>query len=162
MKIGVISDTHGFLDGRVYHIFDGVQHILHAGDVQDDLILDELQEIAPVNAVSGNVDYMINTRRPLSWTGELFGLRIAMTHGHMLDPRDYNKSAANLFAEFNPHIIIHGHSHIAKNEEYNGIRILNPGAACKPRFSHIASVAIITVNPDKTFLIEFQELPRVQ
>ena len=56
LRIGVISDTHGFLDPRVAKIFDGVEHILHAGDIGDPVIELELKFIAPVTVVQGNVD----------------------------------------------------------------------------------------------------------
>ena len=161
MRLGIISDTHGFLDSRVYHLFDGVTHILHAGDVGDDLILDELQEIAETIAVSGNVDGSPTARRLQKWSGTLFGLRICMTHGHLLDPRDYNGSALKLFKDENPQLIIHGHTHIGKNETRDGIVYLNPGAACKPRFRDVASVAIVEITPAGRFHVEFRELPRV-
>ena len=53
MRIGVISDTHNYLDPKVHKLFEGVEHILHAGDIGLPSILLELQEIAPVTAVSG-------------------------------------------------------------------------------------------------------------
>ena len=56
MKIGVISDTHGFLDPKIFELFAGVEHILHAGDIGFASIILELQEIAPVTAVYGNTD----------------------------------------------------------------------------------------------------------
>jgi len=160
MRIGVISDTHGYLDGFVFHAFDGVQQILHAGDVGEDRILDELEEIAPVIAVSGNVDYGVSARRPLRWCGELFGVKICMTHGHLLNPRDYNDSALEFFAGEDPQIVIHGHSHIARHDVDSGVHFLNPGAACRPRFRDVPSVAVIEVRPDKSFEITFQEIPR--
>ena len=56
MKIGVISDTHGYLDPRVESLFQGVDHILHAGDIGYASIILELEFIAPVTAVNGNND----------------------------------------------------------------------------------------------------------
>lgn len=160
MRIGVISDTHGYLDGYIFHIFDGVQQILHAGDVGEDRILDELEEIAPVHAVSGNVDYGVSKRRPLKWCGEIGGVKICMTHGHLLDAAKYNQSAVEFFKGENPQIIIHGHSHIGKHEKEDGVTILNPGAAGRPRFRDVPSVAIIDIHPDKSFEITFTEIPR--
>lgn len=160
MRIGVISDTHGYLDGYVFHAFAEVQVILHAGDVGEDRILDELEEIAPVRAVSGNVDFGQTARRPLTWSGELGGVKICMTHGHLLDARHYNSSALEFFAGQNPQIVIHGHSHIAKHETENGISFLNPGAACRPRFNEVPSLAIIEIAPDHRWEITFIEIPR--
>ena len=56
MKIGVISDTHNFLDPKIAELFSGVGHILHAGDIGNTSIISELEEIAPVTAVYGNTD----------------------------------------------------------------------------------------------------------
>src|SRR5215471_948995 len=56
MRLGIVSDTHGLLDSRVLEIFEGVDRILHAGDVGDERILVELEAVAPVIAVAGNVD----------------------------------------------------------------------------------------------------------
>lgn len=159
MRIGVISDTHGYLDGYVFHAFDGVQQILHAGDVGEDRILDELEEIAPVHAVCGNVDFP-TPRLPMKWCGELGGLKICMTHGHLLDPARYNQSAIDFFQGENPQIIIHGHSHIAKHEKLNGVSILNPGAADRPRFRDVPSAAIIEARPGQPYEITFIEIPR--
>lgn len=159
MRIGVISDTHGYLDGFVFHAFADVQHILHAGDVGEDRILDELEEIAPVNAVSGNVDYGVTARRPMKWCGDLGGVRICMTHGHLLDPGKYNSSALEFFEGEKPQIVIHGHSHIAKHEREAGVSFLNPGAACRPRFRDVPSVAVIEVRLDGSFEITFTEIP---
>ncbi len=160
MRIGVISDTHGYLDGYIFHAFDGVSQILHAGDVGEDRILDELEEIAPVSAVSGNVDYGVNKRRPQKWCGDLAGVKICMTHGHLLDPSRYNVSALEFFQDEDPQIVIHGHSHVAKNETEGGVVFLNPGAAGRPRFRDVPSVAVIEVRPDKSFEILFMEIPR--
>ena len=56
MKVGVISDTHGWLDPKVFELFTGVSHILHAGDIGPDALIAELETIAPVTAVIGNTD----------------------------------------------------------------------------------------------------------
>jgi putative phosphoesterase len=158
MRIGLISDTHGFLHGKVFDLFADTQYILHAGDIGDDRILDELETIAPVFAVSGNVDGAPTTRRPLTYTGELAGVRIAMTHGHLLDPRDYNESATEMFRDYKPRIIIHGHSHRARNDMHEDINIINPGAACKPRFRDVPSVAILEIEPRGTWFVQFHEI----
>jgi uncharacterized protein len=158
MKIGVISDTHGYLNPRVFHLFEGVSRILHAGDVGADYILDDLAAIAPVNAVSGNVDGIPTARRPQKFSAEFGGLRICMTHGHLLDASDYDGSALAMFSSENPRIIIHGHPHVAREEVRDGVTFLNPGAACKPRFRDVASVAIIHIKSPDNFLCEILRL----
>jgi putative phosphoesterase len=159
LTIGVISDTHGVLASPIFDIFANVDHILHAGDVQELRILDELEEIAPVNAVCGNVDFGPTQRLPEKWCGTFAGVKICMTHGHLLDPSRYNESAVKMFAGENPAIIIHGHSHKAKHETLGKTSILNPGAACRPRFRDTPSVAMIFIKPGANFHIEFREIP---
>jgi len=161
MRIGLISDTHGYLNPRVYHHFEGVQRILHAGDVGSDTILLDLEEIAPVSAVSGNVDGPPTKRCPLKFCETIAGIRICMTHGHLLDPRDYNGSALRFFEGESPRIVIHGHSHKGKCETENGVTFINPGAACRPRFRDVASVAILEVEPRGTFFVRFIQLEPV-
>jgi predicted phosphodiesterase len=56
VRIGVISDNHGYLDPAILEIFSTVRHIIHAGDIMDPAILDALGSLAPVTAVSGNLD----------------------------------------------------------------------------------------------------------
>ena len=74
MRIGVISDTHGLLRPEVFDVFARVDHILHAGDVGPEGILDELEAIAPVTAVYGNTDgWALRSRLPQVATIELDG-----------------------------------------------------------------------------------------
>jgi putative phosphoesterase len=158
MLVGLISDTHGTLNPAVYHHFDGMDLILHAGDVGDDRILDDLEPIAPLKAVTGNVDGSPTVRRPLTQRITAGPITICMTHGHHLDPADYNGSALELFAADNPQVIVHGHSHIAKNEQFRGVAIVNPGAACKARFGTKPSIAILEVELDGRFHVRFISL----
>ena len=82
MKIGVISDTHGFLDPRVFELFTGVSHILHAGDIGPDALIAELETIAPVTAVIGNTDS--SSLFQLTETATLAGRKF-LVH-HIVDP----------------------------------------------------------------------------
>lgn len=145
-RIGVISDTHGRLDPMVFDLFSGVNLILHAGDVGDDNLLVELEAIAPVQAVSGNVDGPPHPRRrPLERRLETPAGRIAMTHGHLTAaPSTDLARMANYFAEFKPDIIVYGHSHIARLDFSGHTRIFNPGSAGAPRFGRPPSVGMIT------------------
>src|SRR5687768_2476727 len=88
MKIGVISDTHGFLDPTIPKLFEGVDHILHGGDVGSPMVLLELENIAPVTAVLGNVD----TGMPLKLTEVVeLGRRKFLLH-HIVEPRNLGDS----------------------------------------------------------------------
>lgn len=149
-RIGVISDTHGVLYPEVFKVLAGVDLIVHAGDVGGEEILTELEAIAPVKAVSGNVDWEPDPRRrPLYQTIETPVGRLAMTHGHLPQaPSTDLNMMKDFFSDFDPHVIIYGHSHIAKLEEIGGVKVFNPGSAGPPRFGRKPSVGLMTEAPD--------------
>lgn len=158
MRIGIISDTHGYLAGKVFDLFCDVQYILHAGDIGDDRVLTELETLAPVFAVSGNMDGTPTKHRPITFSRELGGIRICMTHGHLLNPGCYSESAIRMFSDEEPRVIVHGHSHRAKHETLGEVSIINPGAACRPRFQEIPSVAVLEIAPNGELVFKFHRL----
>ena len=80
IRIGVISDTHGYLDPLVLSVFAGVDHIIHAGDVMDPATLAALEGIAAVTAVAGNMDAGKLGRLPREVAGEVAGVRFVVGH----------------------------------------------------------------------------------
>lgn len=139
MKIGVISDTHGFLDPRVETIFAGVNHILHAGDIGFASIILELQFIAPVTAVLGNTDSDVHF--PLTQTVEL-AQRKFLVH-HIVNPRVPQETLVTRIAKDKPAAVVFGHTHKKFAETVNGVFFFNPGYAGKPKFGVERSVAIL-------------------
>ncbi len=137
-SIGVISDTHGLLRAEALRELQGVDLIIHAGDVGDPDILDALGEIAPVRAVRGNTDLADWARSlPLTDAVEWGGLTFYVLHdlGELgLDP------AASGFRG-----VISGHTHRPSLSEDNGVLFLNPGSAGPRRFNLPATVARIEV-----------------
>lgn len=148
-RIGVISDTHGFLSPQVFEIFAGVDLILHSGDVENDDILAELETIAPVQAVGGNVDYPPNPKmRPDERVVVTPIGKIAMTHGHLENaPTTDREQMVKHFAAHEPIAVIYGHTHKAKLELINGVSVFNPGAAGRPRLGASPSVGMIVTKP---------------
>ena len=142
MRIGVISDTHGYLDPRAAIALQGVTRILHAGDIGSAAIVEALEAIAPVTAIHGNVDAgtPLARRFPATQRLVLEGVRIYITH---IGGRPA-KLASALPAP-RPDVYIFGHSHIALLETVNGVLFLNPGAAGRPRFGGGLSVALLDV-----------------
>jgi putative phosphoesterase len=140
MRIGILSDTHGRLHPQIYDLFAQVDVILHAGDVEDLMILEELKDFGEVHAVGGNCDSP-TPDLPETWTGVLGGLRIAMTHGHLVSHRGHLEDGlVAQFRGFRPDLIVHGHTHQARLIRHStGVQILNPGAACPPRFGSTES-----------------------
>lgn len=145
MKIGVISDTHGFLDPRVEKIFAGVNHILHAGDIGYASIILELQFVAPVTAVLGNTDSDIGFR--LTETVEIAQKKF-LVH-HIVSPRDLSETVATRITKDHPDVVVFGHTHKKFAEVMNGVLFFNPGYAGKPKFGADRSVAILHLDGQK-------------
>jgi hypothetical protein len=138
MQIGVISDTHGFLDPQVPKLFAGVDHILHAGDVGPYSLLQELNAIAPVTAVLGNTDTWLLLK--LTETVELGGRRFLIQH--IVDPPNLTDDLKSRMAEYRPDVVVFGHTHKAYNVRMGGTLFFNPGYAGRQRFALERSVAI--------------------
>ena len=138
-KIGVISDTHGFLDPEVPTLFAGVDHILHAGDVGSLDVLVELRALAPVTAVLGNVDYTEMGLR-LTECVELDGKKFLLHH--IVNPRQLGEHLRASIAELQPDVVVFGHSHIPFQQKVGGVLFLNPGYAGRPRFNQPRSLVV--------------------
>lgn len=140
MRIGVLSDTHGFLDPRIPELFAGVDHILHAGDIGYSSIILDLQDIAPVTAVLGNTDDpRIGFRE--TEVAELGGSKF-LVH-HIVDPLRLSERVRTRFAHEQPDVVVFGHTHKAFCERINGALFFNPGYCGKPKFAQPRSVAIL-------------------
>jgi hypothetical protein len=139
VKIGVISDTHDFLDPRIAKLFAGVDHILHGGDVGMQQIILELEEIAPVTAVLGNTDL----GNPLKLTEVVaLGGRKFFVH-HIVNPHAPDDKLREKLAKARPDVVIFGHTHKPFNQVIGGTLFFNPGYAGKPKFGADRSVAIL-------------------
>jgi putative phosphoesterase len=139
--IGLISDTHGLVRPDVHTALAGVELILHAGDVGGDAILDELELIAPVQAVYGNTDEPGHPRLTTAIDTEIGGVRIHVSHGHEVG----SPTPAKLFAKYGADVIVYGHTHKQLVAEEGGRLAVNPGAAGPRRFDLLPSVARLTI-----------------
>lgn len=143
MKIGIISDTHGLLRAQVFEAFDGVEHILHAGDVGEVEILDELAAIAPVTAVWGNVDgWDIHSRVPEVASVELGGVHAVVIHGMQFGSPTPEKVAA---AHPDAGLVVFGHSHRPLIKQVGRTLAVNPGSAGRQRFRDPVTVALADI-----------------
>lgn len=142
MRIGVVSDTHSVLHPAVKTHFADVEHILHAGDIGDQNVIVQLESIAPVSAVTGNVDWggPLDRSYPRVQFLHLAGCFIYMTH-----IGDRPEQLARRLPTPRPDVYIFGHSHIALIERRAEVLFLNPGSAGWPRFGRQPSVAILTI-----------------
>ncbi len=139
MKLGLISDTHGFLDPRLPKIFQGVDHILHAGDIGPDHLIAQLKSIAPVTAVLGNNDHS-----PCFPLTQLFvsGEWKCLVH-HIVTPQALTEELRARIARDQPDVVVFGHSHQPFEQRLHGVLFVNPGYAGKPRFGQARSVAVL-------------------
>ena len=143
MKIGIISDTHGLLRAEVFEVFDGVEHILHAGDFGEVGILDELAAIAPVTGVWGNVDgWDVRGRVPEVARVELAGARVVVLHGLQFGSPTPEKAAA---AYPDADLVVFGHSHRPVIRQVGSVLAVNPGSAGRQRFRDPVSVALAEI-----------------
>lgn len=134
-KIGIISDTHGVLPYKVHEVFDGVDQIIHAGDIGYEDIITELETIAPVTAVFGNTDRQAirkKTKERLDFS--INGFDFIVTHFPLYFGDDEH-----------PTIRISGHTHRPLNLKRRGSMLINPGSAVFPRGEYNPSVALLTL-----------------
>ncbi|MCC6967636.1 MAG: metallophosphoesterase family protein [Nitrospira sp.] len=142
MRIGVISDTHGLFDRSIIDHFAGVEHILHAGDIGPGDVLAQLERIAPVTAVSGNVDGFDASGIPVEQTVELAGHRIAIYH-RLYEGGRLTREGKDMLARIRPAVCVYGHTHQPKAEWRDGVLLFNPGSAGPKRFRLPRAVGIL-------------------
>lgn len=149
MKIAVISDTHTRGASRqvpsgAWPYLESADHILHAGDVCDPVLLDELKSLAPLTVVLGNCDGL-DVR---DWGAtdaadvELGGVRIGMVHDS--GPREGRRARMRkLFPD--ARVVVFGHSHIPWNEDEDGLLLFNPGSATWKRRAPFTSMGLLWI-----------------
>ena len=132
-RIGLISDTHNYLDDAVFKHFENCDEIWHAGDFGTSLISDTLQIFKPLRGVFGNIDgFDIRSEYPETLVWECEQVKICMIHIGGYPPK-YNLKAKQLLKQTKPLLMISGHSHILNvmyDENLNCLH-MNPGAAGK-------------------------------
>jgi uncharacterized protein len=138
--IGLISDTHGLVRPDLFRVFDGVELILHAGDVGAG-VLEELQTIAPVKAVYGNTDAPGTPGLVEAIEEVIDGVRVHVSHGHELgSPRP-----KALLVAYDADVIVFGHTHEQLVHQEGDRWVVNPGSAGARRFNLSASVALLRI-----------------
>jgi hypothetical protein len=141
MKIGVVSDTHGLFRPEVARALDGVERILHLGDVGKASVLKELGKIAPVTAVRGNTD----REGPQSKLPKTEVVLIAEHYVYMLHDLKtlHLDPAAGKFAA-----VLSGHTHVPNFYRRKGVLYFNPGSCGPRRFLLPVTVGLLTVATD--------------
>ncbi|KAA9037675.1 metallophosphoesterase family protein [Ginsengibacter hankyongi] len=141
-KIGLISDTHNFLDPSVLEHFKDCDEIWHAGDFGTSVIADQLKSLKPLRGVYGNIDgYDIRSVYPEQLVFMCEGVKVMMRHIGGYPPR-YNAETKKEILIHHPQLFISGHSHILKimYDEKLSCLHMNPGAAGKQGWHKIKTI----------------------
>jgi putative phosphoesterase len=147
--IGVISDTHSWYDSAVEAHFKGVDHILHAGDIGDMTVLDQLRKIAPVTAIRGNIDEGAHVSTlNLEENVRLLDVKILMIH-ILGSPERLPHEFQLRVKQLTPDVVIFGHTHQSYLGNREGVLYFNPGSAGPRRFSLPRSIGLLDVTKGK-------------
>ena len=165
MKVGLLSDTHGFLDPSIFSYFKNCDELWHAGDIGTVELFESLENFKPLRAVYGNIDG--HDLRILTKEIEMIacgGMKILMTHIAGKPPA-YTKTIKQLLITKKPDILICGHSHILKItfDKKNNLLFINPGAAGKNGFHQVKTLIRFEIENDKILNMEVIEIgPRAK
>jgi len=140
--LGLVSDTHNLVRPEIYDALEGVELILHAGDVGGPAVIAELATVAPVRAVFGNTDVPGEPGLAESLDLKIDGVTIHVSHGHEVG----GPTPEKLLKRYSADVIVFGHTHKPLIEQVGKRIVVNPGAAGPRRFSLKPSVARMTVN----------------
>jgi putative phosphoesterase len=159
-KIGLLSDTHGYLDPKVFSYFEKCDEVWHAGDIGDLAVSDQLSKFKIFRAVSGNIDdQKIRALHPTDQVFYCEEVKVFITHigGY---PGNYFPEAGNKIIEHHPDLFICGHSHILKvmRDPKYGLLHMNPGAAGKSGFHKIKTMVRFDINGKRIENLEVIEL----
>lgn len=160
-KIGLISDTHGYLDDRVFEHFKDCDEIWHGGDIGDKSIIEKLQDFKPLRAVYGNIDSKdIQALVPENQHFTIENIQVWLTHIGGYPPR-YNPKILKQFKLQTPDMFVCGHSHILRamrDKDLANMIYLNPGAAGNEGFHTIKTLLKFTLDNRKFGNLEVIEL----
>lgn len=146
MLVGLLSDVHGYLDERIAQELEGVDMILCAGDIERPAILFELQSIAPTICVYGNCDhYDYRLCSGAVAAPRIGGVRFYLVHR----PEDIGVLPDDVA------VVVHGHTHIPRNDVIDGVRFINPGSTTRPRGSSKKSIAKVTIDQGCVKSVDF-------
>lgn len=160
-RIGLISDTHSYLDPLVFDYFENCDEIWHLGDIGSESIITELQNFKPLRVVYGNIDtpYLQKTLPEVD-VFDLEGLKVMLIHIGAIPPR-YNPKIKALLKKHTPNLFLCGHSHILrviKDPNTVGLVYINPGAAGKHGFHHVRTLMKMELHDGKVVNLEVNEL----
>ena len=161
-RIGLLSDTHGYLHPRVFEFFKHCDEVWHAGDIGNIETADRLTEFKPFRAVYGNIDG--GKLRVVCKENAFFGIervKVLMMHigGY---PGRYSPKAKTLISRYHPDLFVSGHSHILKvmPDNKNNLLHINPGAAGNSGFHKFITMVRFTIDGKTIDNLEVLEIKR--
>lgn len=158
IRIGLISDTHSYLDPAVFPHFQDCDEIWHLGDIGDEKVIRDLQDFKPTFAVFGNIDTQaLRHEFPEDLFLEREGLKVLLTHIGSL-PGKFSARVKNLIKIYSPDLFLCGHSHILRVLKGDNIVYINPGAAGKHGFHAIRTLMKMDISNGKITHLEAIEL----
>jgi putative phosphoesterase len=162
LKVGVISDTHGHFDSRIFEYFKNVDEIWHAGDVGNLAVLDEIKAFKKTRVVYGNIDgHEIRSETKEVEVFQAEGKKVLLLHiaGR---PGKYSPKAAQYIQREKPDIVVCGHSHICMVKFDQQIKALwmNPGAFGIKGFHQVRTLLRFTIDGTQIKDLEVLEVKR--
>jgi hypothetical protein len=161
VRIGVISDTHGYLDPLVLEAFSGVDLIIHAGDVMDARVLEALAAVAPVTAVAGNMDDGKLAKLPKEVAGKIAGVRFIVGHKRKRLLKRLSQGKIEGIGRHDlPDLVVSGHDHLPAAEWVDGTLYLNPGSASAPHYEDDDPTIAVVESGRAGLDVRFIRVPR--
>ncbi len=161
LKIGLLSDTHGYLDPKVFDHFKYCDELWHAGDIGNSTVADALEKFKPLRAIFGNIDDKnLRERYPEDLFFTCEEVNIWMTHIGGIPP-NYNERVKKILKHKTPDLFICGHSHILRvkrDPNFSNMLYVNPGAAGNQGFHPIKTLVRFEVNQNKIENMEVIEI----
>lgn len=160
MRIGLLSDTHSYLDPSLFELFKDCDELWHAGDIGSVEVADALEAFKPLRAVYGNIDgHVLRSRYPEDLRFEVAGMPVFITHigGY---PGRYHPRVRPLLQAIPPHLYICGHSHIVKIMPDHKLQLLhiNPGACGREGFHKMRTAVRFRIAEGRIQDLELLEL----
>jgi len=162
VRIGLISDTHGYIDDRILEHFNACNEIWHAGDIGSQHVAEVLSRKNTFRAVYGNIDDIgLKNQYPVNQIFEIEGLKVWITHIGGKPPA-YNKKIKSVLLSIQPDLFICGHSHIVRIIQDRQFKLLyiNPGAAGHQGFHKIRTTVRFTIDSGQIKDLQVIELGR--
>ncbi len=159
-RIGILSDTHGYIDENILKYFEKCDEIWHAGDIGTMEVVEQLEAFKPLKAVYGNIDnHKIRASFPEVNAFKCEEATVLMKHivGY---PGRYDRSMQEVFESYSPKLLVAGHSHILKvmHDKKRNLLFINPGAAGKNGFHKVRTLIRLTIDDSDFKDLEVVEL----